>query len=172
MKVIIGVVIFVFTVISGLQMIEKNKASFYASLNQEGLSEEINMQEENIKITLSGNVSKPGSYVLESGSSLESALELAGGVLTDTDYDAFNLYLVLETDLSIYIPKVSNETKISINSADVEELQEIPNIGLTLANRIIQYRNEIGTFSYLEQLMDVQGIGTKVFSKIRDFIIL
>ena len=103
---------------------------------------------------------------------LESALELAGGVLDDTDYDAFNLYLVLENDIQIYIPKVSDETKISINEADVDALQDIPNIGLTLANRIVQYRNEIGIFSYLEQLLDVQGIGTKIFNKIRDFIIL
>ena len=54
----------------------------------------------------------------------------------------------------------------------MDALQDIPNIGLTLANRIVQYRNEIGIFSYLEQLLDVQGIGTKIFNKIRDFIIL
>lgn len=172
MKVIIGVVIFVFTIVSGLQMIEKNKASFYASLNQENLSTDFELTEEEIKITLTGNIKDPGTYTIEKGSFLESALELAGGVLDDTDYDAFNLYLVLENDIQIYIPKVSDETKISINEADVDALQDIPNIGLTLANRIVQYRNEIGIFSYLEQLLDVQGIGTKIFNKIRDFIIL
>ena len=49
MKVIIGVVIFVFTIVSGLQMIEKNKASFYASLNQENLSTDFELTEEEMK---------------------------------------------------------------------------------------------------------------------------
>ena len=56
MKVIIGVVIFVFTIVSGLQMIEKNKASFYASLNQENLSTDFELTEEEIKITLTVNI--------------------------------------------------------------------------------------------------------------------
>ena len=68
MKVIIGVVIFVFTIVSGLQMIEKNKASFYASLNQENLSTDFELTEEEIKITLTGNIKDPGTYTIERGS--------------------------------------------------------------------------------------------------------
>jgi len=56
--------------------------------------------------------------------------------------------------------------KISINSADIKELEQLPGIGPSLARRIIEYREEHGLFQKLEDLKKVKGIGDKLFEKI------
>lgn len=60
--------------------------------------------------------------------------------------------------------------KININSATRAELTELTGIGEVLAQNIIDYRDQIGKFSRIEQLMDVKGIGTKKFDAVKDLI--
>ena len=60
--------------------------------------------------------------------------------------------------------------RIDINSASIEELQELPGIGPKIAQRIIEYRKKYGCFKYLEELKKVKGIGEKKFEKIKPLI--
>lgn len=60
--------------------------------------------------------------------------------------------------------------QIDINTATLQQLQLLPGIGETLAQRIIDYRDQIGNFSTVEELMNVSGIGEKKFNSIKDFI--
>ncbi len=173
MKVIIGVVIFVFTVISGLQALERKNAAYYQSLNESlKQSQDSYFKEEEVEVTLSGNIKNPGIYTIQAGDFLESVIEMAGGCLEDTDHEAFNYYLVITAKVNLYIPKISDNKKVSLNSSTKEELKTLPSVGITLANRIIQYRLEVGGFSYLEQIMEVNGIGNNIFQSIKDLIIL
>jgi competence protein ComEA len=66
---------------------------------------------------------------------------------------------------------ISNE-KISINTATATILQTLPGIGESKATDIIEYRNENGPFTKLEDLKKVSGIGESVFDKIKDYITL
>lgn len=64
----------------------------------------------------------------------------------------------------------SNQTKISINTASVGELQTLSGIGSSKAQAIVDYRNQNGPFSKIEDIMNVSGIGEAVFAKIKDYI--
>jgi competence ComEA-like helix-hairpin-helix protein len=59
---------------------------------------------------------------------------------------------------------------IDINTADVEELMELPGVGPAYAERIVAYREENGPFESVEEIMNVRGIGEKTFLRIRDRI--
>lgn len=60
--------------------------------------------------------------------------------------------------------------KININTADIDTLCELPHIGYTVAERIIEFRNEAGSFDDVRELMLVRGIGEKTFEKISKYI--
>lgn len=58
---------------------------------------------------------------------------------------------------------------VNINTADLETLSALPGIGEVLAQRIIDYRQENGSFQALEELTNVKGIGTKRLEAILDY---
>lgn len=60
--------------------------------------------------------------------------------------------------------------KININTATAEELSALQGIGETLSVRIIEYREEHGDFSSIEEIMKVNGIGESKFLSIKDYI--
>jgi competence protein ComEA len=59
---------------------------------------------------------------------------------------------------------------ININTASLAELDTLPGIGPALAQRIIDYRNENGAFSTIEEIMEVSGIGPATFERLKDLI--
>ncbi len=61
---------------------------------------------------------------------------------------------------------------VRINSADVDELQRLPGVGPSTAQKILDYRNQVGKFSSVDQLDDVKGIGPAKLEKMRPFISL
>ncbi len=65
-----------------------------------------------------------------------------------------------------------NPGKVPINRADETELDTLPGIGPALAKAIVEYREENGGFSSLEELMEVPGIGEKKFAELKDLISL
>ena len=60
--------------------------------------------------------------------------------------------------------------RININSASRSELMDLPGIGSVLAERIMEYRNQYGAFSKIEDIKRVSGIGEKRFESIMDKI--
>ena len=81
---------------------------------------------------------------------------------------------------STEVPIISCETEaadyeeeilfIDINTAEKEELTKLKGIGEYLANEIISYRDENGGFNNIEEIMNVNGIGEKIFAEIAEFI--
>lgn len=59
---------------------------------------------------------------------------------------------------------------ININTASVEELHRIPNVGESTARRIVEYREQYGPFSRTEDLMQIRGISDERFREIRHLI--
>lgn len=58
---------------------------------------------------------------------------------------------------------------VNINTADAQQLAALPGIGDTLAQRIIDYRQENGAFTSIDGLDNVKGIGTKTIEKLRPY---
>ena len=61
---------------------------------------------------------------------------------------------------------------VSINTADIDELTLVPNIGKVTAENIIAYRNQNGMFQSIDDLVKVKGIGAKTLEKIRKYLTL
>jgi len=74
----------------------------------------------------------------------------------------------LKKNYTVLIEEI--KVQISINDVDAGELEDLPGIGPSLANRIVEYRNTYGKFKNLENLKNVKGIGNKLFQKILPFI--
>lgn len=69
--------------------------------------------------------------------------------------------------------EIVNDTgKVSLNTATIEELLTLPNIGESKAKDIIKYREEHGGFNNIEEIMNVKGIGKSTFEKLKDYIII
>ena len=59
---------------------------------------------------------------------------------------------------------------MNINSASVAELETLPGIGPAFAQRIVDYREQNGPFSSIEDIVQVKGIGPSTFDKLKDLI--
>ena len=62
--------------------------------------------------------------------------------------------------------------KISLNQANLQQLQSLSGVGEKKAQAIIEYRQKHGAFKALDELMNVKGIGPKLFEKNRARLIL
>lgn len=74
--------------------------------------------------------------------------------------------------VKVWEPAASSmsQGKIDINTADADLLQTLPGIGAEFAARIIAYRDQMGGFTSVEQIMEVEGIGEKRFEAIKAWI--
>lgn len=62
--------------------------------------------------------------------------------------------------------------KVNINTADTTRLTTLTGVGTQLAKRIEEYRKQNGPFQKPEDIMQVKGIGQKVFNQNKDRIVL
>ncbi len=108
-------------------------------------------------------------------------IDAAGGVTTNADERCYFFEAILTENESYYIPPkfevddvCGNNPieKININTASTAELMDISGVGATISQKIVDYRDENGTFYALEELKNVSGIGNATFSKMRNEIIL
>ena len=132
-----------------------------------------------------GRVKAPGVYELEVGSRLFDAVGAAGGFTADADQSSVNLARPLSDGEQIVILKLGDQSSvassngtggktptISINRGSEAELETLPGVGPALANRIIDWRQANGGFKRKEDLLQVGGIGSKLFSSLEKLISL
>lgn len=90
---------------------------------------------------------------------------------------AWALILCLSISLAMVPPtamaqrnsaQTSASDKVNLNTATVEELQVIPGIGPAMAKRVVEYRAKVGKFTKIEDILNVKGIGEKMFQKMKD----
>ena len=132
-----------------------------------------------ISVAISGEVTRPGTYILELNTTLGDLIGLASGVTSNADDAAYDTSYLLEDSMSFYIaPKYNNSdvcsmdpiAKVNINADDEETLQSVAGIGSTVAKSIVTYRTSKGKFGRIEDIKNVSGIGNATFEKIKNYI--
>ncbi|MBD8069219.1 helix-hairpin-helix domain-containing protein [Bacillus sp. PS06] len=137
-----------------------------------------------IMVDVKGEVLQPGVYEFDTGERIQDAIRQAGGFTEDADVLTVNLAAILIDEMVIYVPKIGEvrevvvdmkssqggDDKISINTATVEELQQLTGIGPAKAAAIKKYKDENGPLKNVEELLNVAGIGEKTLEKLRDEI--
>ena len=138
-----------------------------------------------VVVHVAGAVSSPGVYTLPADSRVDDAVRAAGAT-ADADLSQLNLAQKLADGQKITVP-AAGETPapadnaapsdssqsgalININTATREELETLPSIGEVRAQAIIAYREEHGGFRTTDELMEVSGIGEKIFADISPHI--
>lgn len=138
-------------------------------------------------VSVVGKVVHPGLVTLPDGARVADAIQAAGGVVPGTDDSALNLaqrvtdgeQIAVGLPASTAQPEataaqasgdLSAGTVVDINTATEEELETLPGIGPTMAERILTYRGQHGHFDSVSQLRDVQGIGPGRFAKIEQLV--
>lgn len=153
-----------------------------------------------IAVHVIGAVPRPGLYEFVEGARVQDAINAAGGLLATANVDSINLAALLQDGQQLNIPYQSGAQSaqdepstsvelpggeeeqnsnsdsseggdlININTASLEELDSLPGIGPTIAQRIINYREENGPFNTIEDIMNVSGVGPSTFEEIQDLI--
>lgn len=134
-----------------------------------------------IFVDIGGAVKNPQVVKLPEGSRVEDAIKAAGGLTDKADLTEINRAAFLEDGEKVYIPEAYEEgetsgsmsqgdSRVNINTADSDELQKLNGIGPATAEKIIDYRDEHGRFSNIEDIKNVSGIGDKTFEKFEDDI--
>ncbi|WP_194921192.1 ComEA family DNA-binding protein, partial [Catenulispora rubra] len=59
---------------------------------------------------------------------------------------------------------------VNLNTATLEQLESVPDVGPSLAQRILDWRTEHGRFASVSQLRQVRGIGERKFADMRDSV--
>lgn len=172
-------------------------STFYYLYTQEDTTPIItdNMQtqtqdkQEDVTITVyvSGEVNSPGLVELPSDSRIADAIKACGDFTPLADKAKINLAQKLTDGMQIQVDSKtpinnssesinntnsnsSNSNLININTATKEDLDTLPGIGPATAQKIIDYRQEHGNFSSIEDIKNVKGIGEAKFSKMQDKI--
>lgn len=138
-----------------------------------------------VVVHVAGAVSAPGVYTLPADSRVDDAVRAAGAT-ADADLSQLNLAQKLADGQKITVPVAGaapadgssaattadndNGGLININTATQEELESLPSIGEVRAQAIIAYREEHGGFRTTDELMEVSGIGEKIFADISPHI--
>ena len=65
---------------------------------------------------------------------------------------------------------MKNNSKININTANISELKQITGIGESTANKIIDYRENVGKFKKIEDIKEVKGIGDAKYESLKNKI--
>ncbi|MCD4749991.1 MAG: helix-hairpin-helix domain-containing protein [Thermoanaerobaculales bacterium] len=69
-----------------------------------------------------------------------------------------------------FADEASQAGKVNLNTASAEQLQLLPRVGPSLAQRIIEFRDANGAFRGVNELVAVKGIGEKSLSKILPYL--
>lgn len=132
-----------------------------------------------IVVDVAGHVQRPGIVTLPAGSRVHEAIEAAGGLAGVVDTTSLNLARKLVDGEQVLVgvapasPVGSPESAggaTNLNTATVDDLDELPGVGPVTAQSIVDWRTENGPFRSVDDLLEVRGIGEGTLGDLRDLV--
>lgn len=152
-----------------------------------------------IVVHVAGHVVSPGVVRLAPGARVQDALTAVGGALAEADLDAVNLARPVLDGEQVYVPAPGEETRVAppggpaapasgataaggsaagssaaglvnLNTAALAELDTLPGIGPSLAQRIVDWREAHGGFRDVVELQEVSGIGPVLLARLTPLV--
>ena len=131
-----------------------------------------------------GQVYEPGLYSLPEGSRVDDAIKRAGGPKPKAALVLVNLAAPVADGQQVVVPSNREAAqalaggsvaggaggRVHLNSATLDQLDELPGIGPVTAQKILDYRSEHGAFGSVEELDAVPGIGPATLDELRDLV--
>lgn len=134
-----------------------------------------------IVVYITGAVQQPNQLLtMPPGSRVADVIEAVGGFTDNADMARINIAGFVQDGQQIHVPVVDEVFEvveesmgvslIDVNSAEIDELTQLPGVGPALAERIIAYRQANGRFTSLEDLDAVSGIGEAMLGELENRI--
>ncbi len=143
-------------------------------------------------VHVAGAVALPGIHELPTGARVADAIAVAGGLSPTADVSRINLAAPLADGERVYVvstgeaspPPVAGvgsagpssgtasapDGPIDLNTADAAALDGLPGVGPATATAILEHRAKVGSFTSVDQLLDVPGIGEAKLEALRDLV--
>ncbi|MBI4493494.1 MAG: helix-hairpin-helix domain-containing protein [Chloroflexi bacterium] len=152
-----------------------------------------------IVVHVSGAVAAPGVYRLPTTARVLDGLEAAGGATAEANPQALNLAARLRDGQQVVVPERGERVAaperpertatpergptdsaearpappagpIDLNRADAAQLDSLPGIGAVTARRILEYRERVGRFERVDQLLEARLVNRPTFERIKDLV--
>lgn len=136
-----------------------------------------------VYVHVSGEVTEPGLYRLADGARVVDAVSAAGGFTDAAVAEGINLARMVSDGEQLHVPAEgeaeapaaaapgeSADGTVNLNTADLAALDTLPRIGPAIAQRILDWREEHGRFTSVDDLLAVPGIGEKMLASLRDLV--
>jgi competence protein ComEA len=140
-----------------------------------------------IVIDVAGKVRNPGVFTLPLGSRVVDAIEAAGGMRPGAKPGTLNRARVLVDGEQIYVGNPpggaaaaavsapgapAGGSLVPLNTANQEQLETLPGVGPVTAQSILAWRASHGSFTKIDELLEVDGIGEKTLAKLAPYVTL
>lgn len=124
-----------------------------------------------VVVAVAGEVASPGLVTLDAGARVADAIDAAGGPTPTADLGSVNLARRVVDGEQIVVASpggASADTRVNLNAASADELEQLPGVGPVLAARIVADRELNGPFADVEDLARVPGVGPAIVSALGD----
>ncbi|HWJ08557.1 MAG TPA: helix-hairpin-helix domain-containing protein [Nocardioides sp.] len=142
-----------------------------------------------VTVDVAGKVRRPGIVVLDEGARVTDAVEAAGGARQGVDLTSLNLARLLVDGEQVLVGARGAPsgaagaagpageagaglpgTPVNLNLATEAELEALPDVGPVTAQSIIDWREERGGFTSVDELLEVDGIGEKTLARLAPLV--
>jgi competence protein ComEA len=142
-----------------------------------------------VVVHVAGAVRDPGVYKLPSTARVDDAVARAGGATRRADLGGLNLAAKVEDGRQVLVPERTGRGAVAppagaagaapaegqplnLNTATLGQLDTLSGIGPATAQKILDYREEVGGFGSIEELGEIPGIGDKRLASLREEVTL